>query len=141
MKITRISPMSGKEHTLDLPVTDAQMSEWEHRGVPGQPLRLVQDIFPQLTPAQREFIKTGLTEEDWATLFPQTPLVYLIAEDLGKVYWLTETKTFMSCPLSDKDYGPQWQNQAPIDETTLDPELKRRIQRIKYGLQIISRNV
>jgi hypothetical protein len=32
--------------------------------------RKIQDIFPDLTAGQREFIFTGYTEEDWATLFP-----------------------------------------------------------------------
>jgi hypothetical protein len=65
MLITRRSPFTGKLNTLDLPVTVMQMREFDS---PSR--RKIQDIFPDLTAGQREFIFTGYTEEDWATLFP-----------------------------------------------------------------------
>lgn len=64
MFVTRRSPLTGQDTTLDLDVTQAQldaMSCW--------PRPLIQDIFPNLTPAEREFIKTGYTPEDWAAMF------------------------------------------------------------------------
>lgn len=64
MLITRTSPLTGKEHTQDLPVTQAQMDELRS---PGR--RLIQDIFPELTASQREFIMTGYTADDWEELF------------------------------------------------------------------------
>ena len=67
MKITRTSPLTNITTTLDLPVTDEQMAEF---ALPPRQRRLIQDIFPALTPAQREFVKSGYTEEDWAKLFP-----------------------------------------------------------------------
>ena len=30
---------------------------------------LIQDVFPELTPPQREFIKTGVSESEWNNLF------------------------------------------------------------------------
>ena len=65
MKITRTSPLTGKVTTLDLDVTSAQMTEFASSN-----RRLVQEIFPNLTAAEREFIKTGYTQEDWNRLFP-----------------------------------------------------------------------
>jgi hypothetical protein len=67
MLVTRVSPLTGKETTLDLPVTQAQLDEM---ALPGSQRRYVQDIFPDLTQAQREFIKTGYTEADWDAMFP-----------------------------------------------------------------------
>ena len=66
MNITRTSPLTGRITTMDLPVTQDQLDEF---AAPGR-RRLVQDIFPDLTRDQREFIKTGYTAEDWARLFP-----------------------------------------------------------------------
>lgn len=67
MLITRRSPHTHKELTLDLPVTEEQMAEWNG---PHHTRRLIQDIFPNLTPAEREFIQTGYTQEDWDAMFP-----------------------------------------------------------------------
>ena len=58
MKITRTSPFTGKEHTLEIPVTEQQLRAWLS-GV------LIQDAMPNLTPDEREFIKTGITAEEW----------------------------------------------------------------------------
>ncbi len=60
MLVTRTSPFTNNVHTLDLPVTEEQMAEF------AQPnRRLVQDIFPHLNAWEREFIKTGITPEEW----------------------------------------------------------------------------
>ena len=58
MKITRTSMITKKEHTLDLPVTAEQMAAYEAGA-------LLQDAFPNLSPPVREFIKTGITPEEW----------------------------------------------------------------------------
>jgi len=44
---------------MELDATQAQLDE----------LRLIQQIFPNLTAAQREFVKTGYTQEDWDQMF------------------------------------------------------------------------
>jgi hypothetical protein len=62
MIITRISPFSRKTNSLDLPVTDEQMKKYEDGA-------LLQDAFPHLTRAEREFIKSGLTADDWKAIF------------------------------------------------------------------------
>jgi hypothetical protein len=53
--------MTGKENTMDLPITDAQIGAWQ-AGL------LIQLAMPELTPAQREFVKSGYIESDWAVL-------------------------------------------------------------------------
>lgn len=61
--IIRRSTLTGKIHTMEIPVDPDQMLEWIHRTAFGG--RTVQEIFPDLTPEQREFIKTGITPEEW----------------------------------------------------------------------------
>ena len=67
MLITRRSPLTGQFNTVDLPVTQEQLDEMAR---PSTERRYVQDIFPDLTSAQREFILTGCTDDDWNAMFP-----------------------------------------------------------------------
>ncbi|MDB4301982.1 hypothetical protein N9924_00295 [bacterium] len=62
MKITRVSPFSNKKTTLELDVTARQIASWE-KG------ELIQDAMPNLTPAEREFIKMGITPDEWDDIF------------------------------------------------------------------------
>lgn len=63
MQISRKSPFSGRLNVMDLPITPEQIRAYSS-GV------LIQHAFPQLTPEQREFFKTGITPEEWAEAFP-----------------------------------------------------------------------
>lgn len=64
MKITKVSPFSGIEHTLDLPnLSEIQLSDYEASGQP------IQIVLAQLTPDEREFIMTGITAEEWDDAF------------------------------------------------------------------------
>jgi hypothetical protein len=60
MNITRTSAFTGITRTLDLPVTVEQLASYY-----GPRQLLIQDAFPHLTPDQREFIKLGVTDEEW----------------------------------------------------------------------------
>ena len=64
MKITRISIVSGKETTLELPITFEQMANWRSG-------MLVQEAFPQLTADQREFMMTGIAPAEWEDYMPK----------------------------------------------------------------------
>ena len=63
MKIVRTSKVSGITRTLDLDVTEEQLALFSLGRV------AIQYCFPGLTADEREFIKTGLTAEEWDTLF------------------------------------------------------------------------
>jgi len=63
MIIMRISMLSGEVNEMDLDITPAQLESYELFGV------LLQDAFPNLSPAEREFIKTGITPEEWYDTF------------------------------------------------------------------------
>ena len=62
MKITRTSMFSGIERTLDLPITEAQLSDWTAG-------TLIQKAMPQLSADDREFVMTGVTAQEWADEF------------------------------------------------------------------------
>ena len=62
MKFPRLSPISGKINTMNLDVTTDQFVAWE-KGA------LIQDVFHNLTPKEREFIKTGITPDEWDEMF------------------------------------------------------------------------
>lgn len=63
MKVTRTSAFTGVTRTLDLPITADQVTAYYQHGV------LLQDAFPNLSADEREFIKTGVTAEEWDTAF------------------------------------------------------------------------
>jgi hypothetical protein len=63
MKITKTSILSGKEHTMDLPVTQEQIDTY-NKGA------LVQRAFPHLSAEEREFLLTGITPAEWNKAFP-----------------------------------------------------------------------
>jgi len=62
MLVTRVSMLTGRETTLDVPCTPEQIDLWRS-GV------LLQDAMPQVPPPLREFVKTGITPEEWTATF------------------------------------------------------------------------
>jgi hypothetical protein len=60
MQVTRTSPFTGKTRTLDLNITAAQVARYNNGW-------LLQDAFPNLSAGEREFFKTGITDEEWDT--------------------------------------------------------------------------
>jgi len=61
MLIVRKSRLTGVERAIELPINELHLERWE-RG------QLIQDAMPHLTPAQREYVMTGITEEEWAEM-------------------------------------------------------------------------
>jgi hypothetical protein len=62
MKITRTSQATGITRDMELDITDEQILKYEAG-------ELIQKAFPNLTPAEREFIMTGITEDEWKDIF------------------------------------------------------------------------
>lgn len=62
MIIKRTCPFSGEPKEMDLPVTQEQMDAFEAGNK-------VQHVFPNLTASQREFILTGITDDQWDKTF------------------------------------------------------------------------
>ena len=62
MKITMTSMISGKTTTRDIDVEPEQVAAWQN-GV------LIQDAMPELSAPDREFIMSGITQEEWDGIF------------------------------------------------------------------------
>lgn len=67
--LTKKSAISGKEHSMELPLSESEFSDahynWQGRRM------LIQDAFPTLSAEQREFIMTGVTPEEWKDAFAE----------------------------------------------------------------------
>lgn len=61
MLITRKSPITKKQNTLEININEVEIQDWLHG-------MLIQHAMPNISAAEREFIKTGMTEEDWDSL-------------------------------------------------------------------------
>lgn len=77
MIIQRISPMSGKLHEMDIDVTQEQLDAFYKGG------KHIQHAMPHITAAEREFILTGITDEEWNEAFPEEDLDEL-EDDINK---------------------------------------------------------
>jgi hypothetical protein len=60
--IKRTSPFSGKEHVMDINVTEKQLMRWRAG-------EKIQDAMSNLTADEREFIMTGITPSEWKETF------------------------------------------------------------------------
>lgn len=65
MIITRTSMLTNITRSFDLPVTEEQLDPYYKGGL------LLQDAFPHLSAGQREFIKTGITDQEWDEAFAE----------------------------------------------------------------------
>lgn len=63
MIITRRSILTGVTHSLELSVTQEQLNRYERTH------DLIQDVFPELSAPEREFIMTGMTPDEWDATF------------------------------------------------------------------------
>ena len=68
MKLSMMSPLTGKTNTMELPITEERLNNWKRDRKTNRTL-LIQDAFPDLNHEQREFIMTGYTPEDWDEIF------------------------------------------------------------------------
>ena len=62
MIVEKKSPVSGNWNSMELPITETDLNRY-YAG------ELVQNVFPNLTADQREFIVSGITPEEWVMLF------------------------------------------------------------------------
>ena len=62
MMITMKSQMTGVTHTKDINMTQDQYDDW----LMGDDL--IQHALPHLSDSEREFLMTGITDEEWASL-------------------------------------------------------------------------
>lgn len=60
--ITRTSITSKIERTLKLPITEQQYQKWKAGN-------LIQEVMPQLTAADREFLMSGMIDAEWKAMW------------------------------------------------------------------------
>jgi hypothetical protein len=62
MKITKTNPMTGKNVTLEVPITPEEYQEIQNRFITG---KYIQDIVPDLKDSYREFLISGIDPDSW----------------------------------------------------------------------------
>lgn len=64
MIVTKVSPLTGASNSMDIPISEQQYANWK-----AGRLGPIQKAFPHLTPGQREFLISGVTEEEWEVMW------------------------------------------------------------------------
>ena len=64
--LSRISQYSGKLNTMTLNISPEAFLEGQEKRKGGM---LIQDAYPTLTPAEREFLISGMTQQEWTDCF------------------------------------------------------------------------
>lgn len=64
MLIRKMSPISRQMNEMELNITDDQIKRWQAGG-------LIQDVMPNLSADEREFLISGITASEWAGMFPK----------------------------------------------------------------------
>ena len=62
MQIVRTSRLTGNTSAMNINITQAQLAAW----VDGS---LIQDVMPDISADEREFIMTGITPDEWNAMF------------------------------------------------------------------------
>lgn len=62
MLIKKKSGLTGNTSTMDIEVTAVQIAAWQGG-------ELIQNAMPNLSPDEREFLMTGITPAEWASVF------------------------------------------------------------------------
>jgi hypothetical protein len=62
IQFVRRSPFTGQENSMILEVDPVDLEAWENG-------ELIQNAMPYLSADEREFIKTGITPDEWDSMF------------------------------------------------------------------------
>ena len=62
MQIVRTSRISGNTNVMDIDITTDQFLSW----IDGS---LIQEVMPNISADEREFIMTGITPDEWDAMF------------------------------------------------------------------------
>lgn len=65
MKITKKSTLTGNVSSMELDITIDQIAQWQGG-------KLIQNVFPNLSMDEREFLMSGITKMEWDTHFGKT---------------------------------------------------------------------
>ena len=59
MLLTKVSLLSGSTATRDIPLSEEELKAYYESHRP------IQQMYPRLSPEDREFVMTGITPEEW----------------------------------------------------------------------------
>ena len=62
MLIAKTSSLTSRTHEMEIDVSDKQIALWMEGG-------LIQEVMPNLSPDEREFLMTGITPAEWDEAF------------------------------------------------------------------------
>jgi hypothetical protein len=62
MLIAKTSSLTSRTHEMEIDVSDKQIALWMEGA-------LIQDVMPDLSPDEREFLMTGITPAEWNEAF------------------------------------------------------------------------
>ena len=62
MLIGKTSSLTSRTHEMEIDVSEKQITLWMEGA-------LIQDVMPNLTPEEREFLMTGITPAEWDATF------------------------------------------------------------------------
>jgi len=62
MLIGKTSSLTSRTHEMEIDVSEKQITLWMEGA-------LIQDVMPNLTPDEREFLMTGITPAEWDEAF------------------------------------------------------------------------
>lgn len=65
MLVTKTSSLTGVLHTIDIDISKEELERVERRYESGE---LIQHIVPNLSFVEREFLMTGITEDEWDSI-------------------------------------------------------------------------
>ena len=65
MLIAKTSSLTSRTHEMEIDVSDKQIALWMEGA-------LIQDVMPNLSPDEREFLMTGITPAEWNEAFAQS---------------------------------------------------------------------
>jgi hypothetical protein len=73
IKVTRTNQITGKESVMEMDISQDDLDAGLKRSWsanPGIGTEHMQNIFPQLSAGEREFLMTGITPDEWDAMFP-----------------------------------------------------------------------
>ena len=65
MLVKKKSAFTGEINSLELDITHQQVVRWQNG-------ELIQNVFPELSSGEREFLISGVTENEWTEAFGET---------------------------------------------------------------------
>lgn len=65
VRVTMRCMFTGKVNHMDLPIREGQIHYWKQSG------EMIQNVFPHLSAAEREFLMTGVTPATWHLMFEE----------------------------------------------------------------------